>query len=935
MVSRIALLAAIVVGATALGSDSESEHWAFRAMARPALPSVTDQERARTPVDRFIIAKLDDHQLSLAPPADRATLVRRVSFDLTGLPPRLEEIDRYLADTRPGAYERMVERYLASPAYGVRWGKYWLDAAGYADSNGYFGADTDRPLAYRYRDYVVRSLNSDKPFDQFVREQLAGDEISEYTPGKTVTPETIALLEATHYLRNGQDGSGESDGNDDEVRVDRYAALESTLQIVSSSLLGLTVQCAKCHDHKFEPLTQLDYYQLQSVFYPAFNIDQWVKPKNRFVHASLPHTVLTWEERRRQWEASVAKLRAELEDWVSEHRPSGETLFRDDFESTSERVADLWSAMAPGDDLPGGSVPVKVDSGEGPGATIESGSLQVIEGGVSGDRWLSTRQAFDWTPGRQGEWIEATFDLVADRLDSSGQPAERVAYFVSAQDFDDSNSATTAGNVLIDGNPKGGAAVAIDYPGEDSTSAGTIGAMGYVPGRNYGVRITNVGDGKMKLEHLVDRMPEGKSLDLMEADLPDGGFAFEYCCGRSFIVDNVLIDRVVGEAAVAEVKGFADKYQTQRAELDAALEELAKYLEKPGKIAWVSDLSAESVDVHLLLRGDYKARGPKVVPAPISCLDDKANTLEVVAPFEGAQSTGRRLAWARWVTHPRFRAAALIARVQVNRVWQKHFGAGIVATTENLGLSGARPSHPELMEWLTAEFVDSGWRLKTLHRLILNSAVYRQSSAPRQPTRALEVIATADAENSLLWRYPFRRLDAEAIRDSMLAVSGDLNLEMEGPYVPTQRNGAGEVVVDESFAGAMRRSLYLRQRRTQVLTFLSLFDLPSIVFNCTQRNRTTLPLQSLSLMNSDFMLRRARGLAARVERQKDASCAKKIAYAFRLAFGREPTANELRSSHDFLGRQIKTYEKEENPLGRAWRDFSQMLLASNPFLYLE
>ncbi len=180
----------------------------------------------------------------------------------------------------------MVERYLASPAYGQRWGKYWLDAAGYADSNGYFNADTDRPLAYRYRDYVVRALNSDKPFDRFVVEQLAGDELAGFVPGRAATPAEISLLEATHFLRNGPDGSGESDGNSDEVRVDRYSALEATQQIIGSSLLGLTIGCAKCHDHKFEPITARDYYQLQAVFYPAYDPANWLKPNERVVEAA-------------------------------------------------------------------------------------------------------------------------------------------------------------------------------------------------------------------------------------------------------------------------------------------------------------------------------------------------------------------------------------------------------------------------------------------------------------------------------------------------------------------------------------------------------------------------------------------------------------------------------------------------------------------------
>src|SRR6516225_10070902 len=261
----------------------DRDHWAFRPPVSPAPPAVRHPERARTALDRFVLAALEARSLSLAPEADRATLVRRVSFDLTGLPPAPADVSAFLADSSPDAYERMVERYLASPHYGERWGKYWLDAAGYADSNGYFSADSDRPLAWKYRDYVIRSLNADKPYDRYVREQLAGDELAGYRPDGDVTPEMVELLTATHFLRNAPDGTGESDGNPDELRVDRYSVLEGTAQVLGSSLFGLTIQCARCHDHKFEPITQKEYYRLQAVLFPAFDVDHWIKPNERIV----------------------------------------------------------------------------------------------------------------------------------------------------------------------------------------------------------------------------------------------------------------------------------------------------------------------------------------------------------------------------------------------------------------------------------------------------------------------------------------------------------------------------------------------------------------------------------------------------------------------------------------------------------------------------
>ncbi len=265
-------------------SAPESDHWAFAAPSRPPVPPVRDASRIRGPVDRFIQRALEDRGLTLGPDADRATLIRRLSFDLTGLPPRPEEIAVFVNDPAPDAYERLVNRLLASPRYGERWGKHWLDASGYADSNGYFSADTDRPLAYRYRDYIIRAFNADRPLDRVVREQLAGDEMTA-SRGPGTPPEAVDQLVATHYLRNSQDGTGESDGNPDEVRADKYAVLEGTAQVIGSSLLGLTIQCAKCHDHKFEPVTQKEYYQLQAILYPAFNVEHWVDPNARAVIA--------------------------------------------------------------------------------------------------------------------------------------------------------------------------------------------------------------------------------------------------------------------------------------------------------------------------------------------------------------------------------------------------------------------------------------------------------------------------------------------------------------------------------------------------------------------------------------------------------------------------------------------------------------------------
>lgn len=673
-----------------------TDHWAFGPARRPGAPAVSNPARVRTVIDRFIQRSLEEEGLTVGPSADRTTLIRRLTFDLTGIPPSPDEITAFVNDTEPGAYNRLVERLLASPHYGERWGKYWLEASGYSESNGYFSADSDRPLAYRFRDYVIRAFNADRPLDQIVREQLAGDEISGERPTNYASNEAIDQLVATHFLRNGQDGTGESDGNPDEVKADKYAVLEGAIQIIGSSLLGLTLQCAKCHDHKFEPVTQKDFYQLQAVLFPAFNVEHWVKPNDRIV---------------------IAGPRSEQSRW----------------------------------------------------------------------------EAHD------------------------------------------------------------------------------------------------------------------KSIDAQIESLK-----------RSF----------------ASEPGAAKKEQDLKKVIEAMN---ARRLPNPGRIAWVGDVSGSPSEIPLLVRGDLATPGPKVGPGVPAFLTDADNGYAPTPPFPGSSSTGRRLALARWLTRPGTRPAALLARVLANRIWQHHFGTGLAATSENLGYTGSPPTHPELLELLSAELVRSGWSAKALHRLILSSSVFRQSSS-RNPQASQR-----DPDNRLLARFPLRRLDAEAIRDAMLAASGELDNRQGGPYIRTDRTRSGDVVVAEGSPGATRRSIYLQQRRTQTASLLEVFDTPSLVTTCTRRSSSTMPLQSLSLLNSDFVTTRARKLAARLDRDCACCCAgqtedePRIARAFQLALNRAPVADELSATRRFLEAQRLRYAKDPKPDPHhdAWADLCQMLLASNAFLYVD
>ena len=669
--------------------------------------------------------------------------------------------------------------------------------------------------------------------------------------------------------------------------------------------------------------------------YPAFNIEKWVTPKDRVIQAALPGETERWQALETSLDSEAKKLRADLAAWLRDNRPAGEVLFADDFSGTNGLAA-RWSATAPGDNLPGGTPPVKLDSPLAPAALQTNGVLRIIESGQPGDRWLSTTQSFHWRPARTGEWIEATFDLVALKLEDKAKPAERVAFFIAAHDFNH-DGPVRGGNILLDGNPAGGAVVVVDYPGTDSKSRGQLGKEPYQAGRNYGVRVTRRGDDDFALEHLVDHVPDGVPIKLAAADLPDGGFAFEYCCGRSFIVDNVRLERSPAttptseKLAIAE-KTFREQSAAKRKAFDDATKQLATRRQpKPGRIAWVSDLAKEPPVVRLLDRGNHQTPGEKIEPATFAFLSN-AGTNTLLAPASATtRGTGRRLAWARWLTESNSPQSALLARVTVNRVWQHYFGRGLVETPDNFGLSGSAPSHPALLEWLASELVANGWQLKPIHRLIATSAAFQQSSAPRADALA------RDADNLKLWRFPLRRLDAEAIHDGMLAVAGQLAAKSSGPYVPTKRDGVGETIVDETTPDGRARSVFLQQRRSQVPTFLTVFDAPSIVFNCTRRPATTMPLQSLSLLNSDFAVRRAADLAQRLDQIAGPETAARLRAAFQLTAARPPRPDEHAAARAFLETQtaLLRTSKSKNPAQQAWTDLCQSLLASHNFLYLE
>lgn len=929
-------------GADANAESTESNFWSFRRLERPAVPSIRQTEQVASPIDQFILERLEHEGLSLSEQADPRMLVRRLYLDLTGLLPTPVQVEEYLsAQSRPNSYAELVDRLLASPHYGERWGRQWLDVVGYSDSNGYIRHDSPRPLAWHYRDYVIQSLNQDKPYDQFWIEQLAGDELVNYAVSQQLSADDIQKLVATHFLRNAPDGTDNTEGNEITRVMERYAVLESQLQITISSMFGITIDCARCHSHKFDPIPQRDYYALQSIFYPAFNVKQWTQPKDRWIHAVGQTELAAWKSQNEQLDKETDSIKSEFDEWMRVHRPAGMVLFQDDFSGDSLKAK--WSDTAPGDDSSAGQPAVNLDSTSVPAALIKDGRLSLLAAPAGDSVWLVTKQAFDWTPDRVGDWIEATFDLV-DVRGPDGRSADRIGYYIALYDYDDSRDPkegnTPKGNILFDGYPAGGAPLTIDYPGHDRRPAGKLGRTNYTSGHNFGVRVTQFEEGQFLLQHLVDGRSEQPTQRLKADELPDGGFGFELCCSRSFLVDNVKIERSLNDSEKSSVSGDQARSVTEVTDRKQKMTEAIAAVDRrrsrePERIAWVTDLSDTPPVVPLLKRGNYFQAGAAVDPGPLSVLIDDDNKMEVSPPVSGSKTTGRRLAFARWATSPGSRAAALMARVQVDRIWRGHFGRGLVPTPENFGASGVRPTHPELLEWLAARLIEEGWRQKSIHRQIVMSRVYRQTSV------ASEQADQRDAQNLLYSHFPAHRLDAEMIRDGMLETAGTLNLKPGGPAVEPVDLGNRQIVLAvPSESGpheSDRRSIYIRHRRTQPLTFLQVFDQGTPEPNCVVRSTATVVAQSLAQLNGEFSVRMGRAFADRIAKDAGPKLEDRVRYAFLAAFAREPDTTELNRSLEFLNSQSQLRSRNDSSGAdlSSLADFCRMLLATNEFTQLQ
>ena len=696
-------------------TDEERQFWSFQPPVRHPLPKVTNDFWAGNPVDAFLLAAMEEKGLKPSPEAGKRALVRRAYLDLIGLPPSREQVQGFLDDNSPKAWERLVDELLASPHYGERWARHWLDLVRYADSGG-FERDFDWPNMWRYRDYVVDSLNQDKPYDQFVREQIAGDEIA---------PGSAEAQTATAFLRLGPDNNIK----DERTRMDE---LDDILATTGLTFLGMTVQCARCHNHKFDPIPQKDYYRMQAVFFST----------------KLTDYPLVGEEEVKRFEAEIERI-DDLQKPLQEQtkallKPHRDELFKEYLAKLPDYMQAAWNT---------------------PKAR-----------GTDGQR-LNARQ------------LKAAFD----------------------------------------------------------------------------------------------------------AEYRD--------------------DKKVLPRATAAGRQQHEKLRIEIAELEESRPQ-----PYPAAMVITED-GPEALPSYFLHRGSPDNKGSLMSPGVLTVAS--LSNVAFPPPHEQASTSGRRRAFAGWVASPN---NPLPARVLVNRLWQHHFGEGIVRSPSNFGATGQAPTHPELLDWLAVEFVEKGWSIKAMHRLMMNSTAYRMAS--RDIGENLKV----DPENRLVWRMPRQRLEAEALRDSILAVAGTLDRTRGGPSVfpyinpdlfqsSTSRTWPGRPDRDPS---TWRRSIYVFSKRSIRYPMFEAFDQPDMISSCDRRNRSTVAPQALLLMNNAFINMQAKFFAQRVQMEAGTDAEAQIARAFELALARPPNDYEREKALKFV---------TSDPHGLV--DLCQTLFNLNEFAYLQ
>ncbi len=782
--------------------------WAFTTPIKPAPPAIQNpKSKIQNPIDSFLLAKLNANGLDYAPPADSRILIRRLTFDLTGLPPDPGDLDE--------PYEKAVDRLLASPRYGERWGRHWLDVVRFGESDG-GEHNYERFNAWPYRDYVIDAFNRDVPYNQFVREQIAGD---------ILTPNDRSRIAATGFLVSGPWDQVSAVLNKDPImrKTARMDELDDMVTTTCSTFLGLTVNCARCHDHKFDPIPSRDYYKIAAAFSGA----------------GFGERVVASDDERAKYDAKVKPLRAGL-DGVREE-------------------------------------------------------LAGIEKPVSAKLLSVKYRAFDER--RRNEARRIPLNPIYNRDSFSAVTANHWRFVVSGNngsraridslELKPSGHSVRAWRAVGDANPDTPAILAIDLPVAQNVTdvAWSVNeATGEKDGLPNIYRIEASSDGKTWLT-VASNLNHVSTLEL---ELPD------------------LTDDELNAALTPEAR-------RRRAELSKKREDIQSKIGSiptPARLYAVNPHTPEKVS--LLERGSVAKPLEEVSPGGLTAVRQLPAQFVLTS---GADDGQRRVAFADWITDPR---NPLTARVIVNRVWYYHFGNGIVNTPSDFGVNGDRPSHPELLDWLAVSFMEHAWSVKWLHKLIVTSQAYRQSATFNEKAHRI------DAGNRLLWRMPLRRIDAETLRDSVLSISGSLDLKAGGPSFPLHSKGArGSYIyhaLDNDGPAVWRRAVYRFVVRGGDRILLDSFDCPDPSVATPQRTISNTPVQALALMNNAFVIRQAELFAGRLERERPGNLSGQIERAYLLALGRSASPSEIATGCRFV---------ENRSLGL----YCRALLNANEFVY--
>lgn len=760
-----------IVASGGIDWKTAKKFWAFQPIEKPALPTVKDKNRAKTPIDRFVFAKLEEMKLQPVRSASKQELIRRATFDLIGLPPTPEEVEAFLNDNSPAAYEKVLDRLLKSPHYGERWGRYWLDIARYAEDQAHTFGVKPNTNAFRYRDWVIGSLNDDMPYDRFVKLQIAADMMVKDDPADLQHLSALGFFGlGAQYYKNTDAAKAAADELDDRVDT------------MSRGLLGLTVSCARCHDHKFDPIPQIDYYSLAGVFASS-------------KLANLPLAPKKDQDYINGQQDKIKKLESDLKSFL-----------------TAEK-----------------------------NRYLEQKTGEVARYLLATWRFENEKQKkAKWTPGDQ-----------AKRDDLQPAVLNRCMKYLETAP------------VMLEAWRKS------------------------LPANEQEATELSLAFEKTVQEAYTQR--NNPNLDKAKKDLVAGLFGDKGVFTPS---DAELIALLTPEK---KQKHDQTKLELAERQKDVA----AKALPIAHGLA-----DAGVANLKVYLRGNPKNLGEV---APRRFLRILAG--EEATPF--ATGSGR-LELADAIAS---KDNPLTARVMVNRIWLHHFGRGLVGTPSNFGQLGDRPSHPELLDYLAARFIELGWSMKSLHREIMLSSVYQFSSESNERN------FTIDGDNRWLWRMNRRRLEVESWRDSMLAVSGKLNPTLGGPTL--------NLMVGDNF----RRTVYAKISRNDLNQFLRLFDFPDANITSERRSETTVPQQQLFVLNSPFVIDLAKALAARVQADAKGDTAQ-VERIFALMFGRPPTADEKQLALDFVSGQDSPQVVANNKLNR-WERFAQILLASNEFMYVD